>query len=43
MKFATQVFRFSDVNLDWVAMICGYRSVVDFLVWAEPHIVRGDN
>jgi hypothetical protein len=28
-------------SFDTVAVLFGFRDAVDFLVWAEPHVVRG--
>lgn len=36
-------FVFDQVDLDTMALLLGYRDIVDMLVAVEPHIVRGDS
>lgn len=39
----TQTLEVPFENFGAAALLCGFSSVEEFLEWAEPHIVRGEN
>lgn len=41
LDFEVEVF--VPIDLKTAALMCGFRTVEEFLDWAEPHIVRGEN